>query len=250
MLQEERLEKILALLNQKNNLSNNALCKQLFCSISTLRRDLLKLEKNGLIKRWHGGASLVSNTNNEFSFLFREYESSAEKAYISQLANEFIQDNQALFLDSSSTVAKLCEHLIDRRLVVVTNGIQNLIHLNQSKSIQLFALGGRVKWNSLAVVGDMVGEFLQQFKADIAFLSCRGISLDGIFEADSNQAFVKQQMIKNAKKTILLCDHTKFDSEHFFKSLTYDKIDVLITNEKPHDDYLTKLEACGCEIIY
>lgn len=250
MLQEERLEKILTLLNQKTKMSNDALCKQLFCSISTLRRDLIKLEKNGLIKRWHGGASLISNANNEFSFLFREYESSDEKTYISQLANDFIQDNQALFLDSSSTVAKLCEHLMDRNLVVVTNGIKNMIHLNQSESIQLFALGGLVKLNSLAVVGSMAGEFLQQFKADIAFLSCRGISLDGIFEADSNQAFVKQQMIKHAKKAILLCDSSKFDSKHFFKSATFEQIDLVITNEKPDDAYLKKIEDCHCQVIY
>ena len=250
MLQEERLEKILTLLNQKKKMSNEALCKQLFCSISTLRRDLIKLEKNDLIKRWHGGASLISNTNNEFSFLFREYEASEEKTYIGQLANKFIQDNQALFFDSSSTVSKLCTHLMDKRLVVVTNGIQNMIHLNQSDTIQLFALGGLVKQNSLAVVGNMAGEFLQQFKADIAFLSCRGISLDGVFEASSNQAFVKQQMIKNAKKTILLCDSNKFDSEHFFKSATYDQIDILITNKKPSDAYLEKLKDCDCEVIY
>ena len=250
MLQEERLEKILTLLSQKNKMSNDALCKQLFCSISTLRRDLIKLEKNDLIKRWHGGASLISKTNNEISFLFREYEFLDEKAYISQLASEFIHDNQALFLDSSSTVAKLCQQLLDKRLIVVTNGIQNMIHLNQSESIQLFALGGLVKLNSLAVVGNLAGEFLQQFKADIAFLSCRGISLDGIFEADSNQAFVKQQMIKNAKKTILLCDHSKFDSEHFFKSVTFDQIDILITDKEPSASYLEKLKNFHCEVIY
>jgi len=250
MLQEERLDKILALLNQKSKMSNDDLCKKLFCSISTLRRDLMKLEKNGLIKRWHGGASLTSNTNSEFSFLFREYESSDEKAHIAELANSLIQDNQAIFLDSSSTVAKLCEHILHRRLIVVTNGIQNLIHLNQSENIQLFALGGLVKFNSLSIFGSMASEFLQQFKGDIAFLSCRGISLDGIFEADPNQAFIKQQMIKNAKKAILLCDNTKFDSEHFFKSATFDQFDVLITNGKPPDAYLEMLKKCNCKVIY
>lgn len=250
MLQEERLEKILELLNQNNTMSNNDLCKQLFCSISTLRRDLIKLEKNGLIKRWHGGVSLSSTTNNEFSFLFREYESSEEKAYICQLANKLIKENQALFLDSSSTVNKLCDHLMDRRLIVVSSGFKNIIHLNQSESIQLFSLGGNVKFNSLSVVGDMAGNFLENFKADIAFISCRGLSLEGTFEADSRQAFVKQQMIKHAKKTVLLCDSSKFDSEHFIKSATYDQIDLLITNEKPNADYLKKLKSCGCGIIY
>ena len=250
MLQEERLEKILALLGKKNKMSNEALCKQLFCSISTLRRDLIRLEQAGLIRRWHGGVSLTSNTNNEFSFLFREYESLDEKAYIALKAQAFIQDNQALFLDSSSTVAKLCDHLSDKRIIVVTNGIKNILQLNHSDAIQLFVTGGLLKPNSLSTVDHMAGEFLQNFNADLAILSCRGISLNGIFEADSNQAFIKQQMVKYAKKTILLCDQSKFDSEHFFKSMTYDQIDVLITNKKPSDDYLKKLENAQCEVIY
>lgn len=250
MLQEERLEKIMDLLNKTKNMSNESLCQALFCSVSTLRRDLIRLEKNGLIKRWHGGASLISNANSELSYLFREYENLDKKAIISDLAVDFINDNQALFLDSSTTVASLCEHLIDRRLVVVTNGIQNIIRLNQSESVQLFTLGGQIKHNALAVVGPMAGEFISGFKADIAILSCRGLSLDGIFEADSNQAVVKQQMIKHAKKTILLCDSDKFDSEYFIKSATFNQIDVLITNEKPNDAYLACFEAAGCSVVY
>jgi len=250
MLQVERLEKIMDLFYQKNKMTNQQLCELLFCSMPTLRRDLIRLEKDGLIKRWHGGASLISQNNNELSYLVREYENLQEKEIISVLANAFITDSQALFLDSSSTVTKLCDHLVDRRLVIVTNGIQNIIRLNQSDSIDLFALGGQLKPRALSVVGSIAGDFLKSFNADLAIISCRGLSPKGIFEADSNQAFVKQQMIKHAKKTILLCDEHKFDCEHFIKSANFEEIDVLITNSKPSDTYIKLLSDAGCQLVY
>ena len=250
MLQEERLERILDVLKKKKHMTNAALCQHLFCSISTLRRDLIRLENNGLIKRWHGGATLSTTANSEISYLFRSHDQTNEKNYIANLAKSLISNHQSLFLDSSSTVAKFCEQIMEMPLVVVTNGIQNIITLNQSPTIQLFTLGGEVKPNALSVVGAMAGENLIHYHADIAILSCRGLSLNGIFEADSNQALLKQKMIAQAKTSILLCDHHKFDSEYFIKSINYTDIDFLITDKRPSEDYIKLLAESGCTLIY
>jgi len=248
---EERLEKIMAILRKQKYMTNNELCRRLFCSQSTLRRDLIKLEEVGLVIRNHGGVTIVANTNNEFSYFFRETERPHEKEYICDLASDFITHGQAIFLDSSSTVNKLCPYL-DRynNLIVVTNCLKNSLNLSRAEQIQVFIAGGQLKKNSTSIIGEMAGDFLGHFKVDIAFLSCRGLDLDGIYEANLDQALFKQHMIKKAKKTILLCDNSKFDSEHFFRLTTFDKIDALITNQKPTATYQEKLETCGCELIY
>ena len=251
VLEEERLAKIISILKIKKNMTNFDLCKHLFCSQSTLRRDLIKLEKDDLIRRTHGGASINSNSNSEFSYFFRETEHIDEKEYICNIANDFITHGQALFLDPSSTVNKLCDHLEDySNLIIVTNGLRNALHLSKVEQVKVFIVGGEVKNNSTAVLGEVAGTFLKNFKADIAFISCRGADLDGIYEADLNQALFKRHMIENAKKTILLCDSSKFNSTHFFKLTTYHNIDVLITNKKLDASYQEALEKCDCEIIY
>lgn len=248
---EERLEKIMAILKKQKYMTNTELCQRLFCSQSTLRRDLIKLEKAGLVIRTYGGATIVTPTNHEFSYFFRETERPHEKAYICDLARNFITHGQGIFLDSSSTVNKLCPYLDHyTNLIVVTNCLKNALNLSRAEQTQVFIAGGHLKKNSTSIIGEMAGAFLEHFKVDIAFISCRGIDLNGIYEADLDQALFKQHMIENAKKTILLCDNSKFNSEHFFKLTTFDKIDALITNKKPQATYQEKLAASGCELIY
>ena len=249
MHEDERLENILSILRRQKTITNSKLCSLLFCSPSTLRRDLLKLEASGQIKRSHGGVSLITN-NNEFSFLFRENINSKEKDYIANLASDYIAEGQAIFLDSSSTTYKLCYHLQNKKLIIVTNSLKTAINLNYQDNVTVFTPGGQVKNNSTAVVGEMALEFFKDFNADIAFLSCRGISLDGVFEADLNQALIKQRMMANAKKTVLLIDNTKYDSEHFFKLCDFGKIDAIVTDNKPNDEYMKVFEGFDCDVVF
>ena len=251
MLEEDRLNKIMSVLKTKKTMSSSELCKHLFCSPSTLRRDLIKLEKDGLIKRNHGSMSIISNTNTEFSYFFRETEHPDEKAYICELASDFITHGQAIFLDSSSTGNKLCSHLKKyNNLIVVTNCLKNALSLSDAEGAKVFIAGGEIKTNSTSIIGEMAGDFLKGFNMDIAFISCLGITLNGLYEADLNQALLKRHIIKNAKKVILLCDDSKFGNQHCFELTTYDEIDVIITNKKPDVSYQKKLEEYDCEIIY
>lgn len=250
MLEDERLEKILGMLKDHKIMTNAELCKKLFCSSSTLRRDLIKLENNGLVKRSHGYVRNMLPNNIEFSFNSREHEKALEKEYIASLAYNLILENQSLFLDSSSTVNKLCNMLKNRQLVVVTNGIKNISILNQFKSIDLFVIGGSVKVNSLATVGAIGANFLDSFHADVAFISCFGLGMSGLFEVDTNQAIIKKKMMENSKKVVVLCDDSKFDLQPFYKSATYDQIDLLITNKQPKAEFLEMLSSFGCECIW
>lgn len=251
MLQEERLNQIMNILKKKKKVKTETLAQELFCSISTLRRSLIDLEKNGLVKRVHGGVYLVSEVNNEFTQDVRENEHLDEKKYIAELATDFLSNSQSLFFDSSSTVFQLCKHLRDyNHLFVITNGLKTALALSSIDQVQVFVAGGKVKGNTSSVLGEMTGNFLKQFKVDLAFISCRGISLDGIYEADYSQALIKQEMIKHAKTTVLLVDDKKFNSEHFFLSATFDNISAIITNEKPAQEFIQAFEKYDCEIFY
>ncbi|MEG0692599.1 MAG: DeoR/GlpR family DNA-binding transcription regulator [Oscillospiraceae bacterium] len=251
MFQAERYNVILDILNRKKSVSIDKLCKETFCSPATIRRDLISLEKSGLISRNRGGASIIMSSSMEYPYAFRNSKKQIEKDYICNIAENFVSDGSSLFLDSSSTVLQICKLIEKRRNIsVVTNGLATAFSLAQSENVKVCIAGGHIKTGSAAIIGEFSSGFIKNFKADVAIISCRGVDEDGIYEADQDQALVKQQMIKNAKLTILLCDNSKFGSSYFYKLCDFFEIEALITDKKPSTVIEQRLLSSGCEILY
>ncbi|MBU5591875.1 DeoR/GlpR family DNA-binding transcription regulator [Clostridium sp. MSJ-4] len=251
MFSKERSEEILNILKVKKQVSTSYLCQKLYCSIATIRRDLIELEKAGLIKRFHGGASLVPNFNIEYPHMFREMENQQAKNYICNLALDFISDGYAIFLDSSSTVGSICHLLNDYdNLTVVTNGVKTALDLVQLDSITTFIAGGQLKTGSTSIIGEFTSNFIDNFRADLSIISCRGLDENGAYEASQTQALVKQHMIKNSKSTILLCDSSKFNHSNFYKLDSFANIEAVITDTEPSSKILNSILLEGCEVIY
>lgn len=251
MFQAERYEIILDLIKSKKSVSIETLCKKSFCSVATIRRDLIALEKAGLITRRRGGATLLTGANSEYAYGYRDSEHNPQKAYICSIAKDYLCDGISLFLDSSSTVFPICEMLRQYKNVsVVTNGIAMAFSLAQTSTVDTYIAGGHLKKGSLSIVGEFSNSFIQNFKADVALLSCRGIDEDGVYEASQEQALVKQQMLQNAKKTILLCDSSKFGHSYFYKLGGFSKIEAIITDKEPAKELLQLIAKEGCEVLF
>lgn len=247
----ERKNKIMAILSKKKTISNEDLSKELFCSISTLRRDLIELERSGHVSRYHGGVTIVDATNSEYNYLSREKSNTKAKNYLSSLAVPLINEGDSLFLDSSSTVLELCKYLeVFNHLIVVTNGVKTALTLSTIDNLSIYIAGGEIKNNSSSAIGELASNFLSNFRADILFLSCRGLDENGIYEASLNQALIKQKMIKNTKKVVLCVDSSKLNSPHFFNLTSYKNIDIILTNEKPSNSLLTTFAENNCQIYY
>lgn len=251
MFQAERSERILEILKSKKNVSMQYLCETLFCSVATIRRDLIELEKLGLVKRSRGGVSLVTGGNVEYAYSFREMENKELKTYIASLTEDFISNGQAIFLDSSSTALNICPLLSKyNNITVVTNGIATALSLNEMGSVDTYITGGHMFMDSNSAVGEWTGDFLDHFKADLAILSCSGLDAAGVYEATQEQARVKQHMIQNARSTILMCDSSKIGRSYFYRTDDFQKVDAIITDRKPENDLIEAINAHNCEILY
>lgn len=251
MYSVERMEEIIRILKKKKNVSVKSLCEQLFVSVSTIRRDILELEKSGLIKRYRGGLALCASANNEHSYIIREVKNPKEKNYICELALDFIADGFSIFLDSSSTANHICPKLNRyNNLSIVTNGLKSSLDMNLMENIKTFITGGQLKTDSNSIIGEIAGDFIDNFQADICIISCAGIDGKGIYEADHTQALVKRHFIKNAKSTILLCDSSKFNSSHFHKLVEFKMITAVITDKRPSEEIETAIASEGCELIF
>ncbi len=239
MLAYERKQQILDLLRRNNKVATvEQLCKELFASGATIRRDLKDLEENKLIHRTHGGAVLVEGNSTEDPLIFREGQNSIRKQTIADLAVKHIQDGMTIFLDSSTTVLMLAK-MLNRfsNIKVITNGIKTAMLLSDYSGLQLMCTGGILRENSKSLVGLSAKNFISHYNADIAFMSCRGFSIEnGASEANEDEYYVKRQFIANSKKAVLLSDTSKMGSDFLCRLAPLSDFYEVITERKEVND--------------
>lgn len=246
----ERCMRIMEILTKRKVIATRELESLLYCSTSTLRRDLIRLENQKRIIREQGEVRIVLSKNIDYSYESRLDDRTRLKKLIAEIASTFLGQNQAIFLDSSSTTSFILPFLSEfDNLQVITNSVYLPPQLNKLSNISLFVTGGEVSGGTNSILGNFAVDFLDNFFTDIAFFSCRGIDNKGTYEADYNQALFKRKMISNSKKNILLVDSSKFDTKHFFKLTYLDKIDHIITDKKPSDEFLNTMNQ-RCEILW
>lgn len=252
MLSLQRQQEIYELIQKKKSVTVPQLCSQFFISPATARRDLDALEKNGLIRRNHGGAVLLEGGNKELSVFSRQTEHRKEKNQIARLASLFLQDGQTLFLDPSSTVSCLAPELARfHNMTVVTNGLHCAMALSQQENIRIFTPAGQLVSRTNSLLGIDTIESIQRFNADVAFISCSGLSqAAGVTEASVEQARLKRAMLEQAQVKILLCDGSKLNKTYLSKTCSPSALNYIISDLAPPEDWQTFLNNTSCEWIF
>ena len=231
MFEIERLDRILALLREKQTATVKALAFQLYASEATVRRDLNELEKRGLIKRVHGGAVLLDGANRELPLYVREQQNVEAKRVIAAKAARHLQDGQVIFLDASSTVMFLIKHLESfQSLTIITNGMKTAQELS-TLNHKVYCTGGLMLHNSSAYVGDYAADFVRHFNADVFFFSSRGVTEDGrITDESSEETNIRRVMFAQSRKRIFLCDQSKVGKTYCYNLCHTGQTDEFITN--------------------
>lgn len=141
--QEDRENKILQILNSHPQIHINRLQQLTRFSTSTLRRDLLKLEEKGLIQRSFGSIRLLNQENREYTWEFRKNHAQKEKRKICSIAAHFVDDNDAIFIDSSTTCINLLDYLDQPSgIKIITNNLEVAQKVQSSTHASGFISGG------------------------------------------------------------------------------------------------------------
>lgn len=252
MLAFERRERILKELYKNKKIYVNQLAARFNVTEETIRRDLEKMEKEEILTRSYGGASLNTHTNEDLPYQTRNTINIEEKQTIARRLAKIIGDGSTIMADSASTVLEALKELGHSKedITVITNSIIVLQEFMQS-SLNIISTGGHVRQKSKSLVGSTTKESIQKYNVDYAIFSCKGISMEhGLTESNEPESDVKSSMYEQANKIILLVDHTKFDKIAFVKIFGIDKVDYLITDEKPSEEWLRFLEECSVKVIY
>ncbi len=251
MLSLERQEEILEILNRNKSATVEELASELYVSGATIRRDLRSMEKQGLIKRSHGGAMPFKSSAEESAFAIREQENTQAKRTIANLAVKLIKNGDSVFLDSSSTVGLLIPKLNNfNYLSVTTTGLRNALLLSQTNNVKIYIAGGQIQNHSNSIIGTDTMDYISRMHADISIISCTGLDLvNGFTDASIEQAKLKQQMRKNSEVVAMLCDSTKFNKTFLCTDFYFNDIDYLITEKTPPIEYVEKIATTKCKII-
>ncbi len=250
MLTLERQTEILDILNKNKSATVEELAKELFVSPATIRRDLRTMDKQGLIKRSHGGAMPFKSSAEETAFAIREQENINAKRTIANLAVRLIKNGDSVFVDSSTTVGMLIPLFNNFKfLSVITTGLRNAILLSHTNNVKIYITGGQILNHSNSIIGTDTMDYIARIHANIAFISCSGVDVNGFTDASIEQAKLKQQMRKNSDVVAMLCDSTKLDKVFLCKDFDFNDVDYFITEKLPAQEYVDKIIATKCKLL-
>lgn len=230
MLGEERYEQIIQMLGLERVVTVGEMARQLFVSEATIRRDLNTMEKTGVVRRVHGGAVLVRQSNRDVPLYLRENVNAQAKDTIARKAAGLVRENHVILLDASSTAYALIPYLrACDNLIVITNGIKASLELGKMH-IKTLCTGGTMIDNSFSLIGHHAQGMIESIRADIMFFSCLGVSSCGMMNDTSiEESRLRQTMFKHAKRKVLLCDSSKFGKEYFYVLGSLSQIDDMIS---------------------
>ncbi|MCC3145914.1 DeoR/GlpR family DNA-binding transcription regulator [Halanaerobium sp. Z-7514] len=234
MFAEERRKEIIKTLENSKRASVNELSEEFDVSRATIRRDLSELEKNGFLRRTHGGAILSASSKLEPSYKEKEDHFAKEKAAIGKKAADIIRDGDTIYIDAGTTTRNIIEHLNEKNNLTIVSNAHHIIKRIKDSEIdcELVVVGGNFKKTTEAMIGPMAEEFLQKLRVDKAFIGVNGFNLDaGATTPDPREAKMKEIAISIAAENFFLFDRSKWEELYFCRFADLDMIDFVITDQ-------------------
>src|ERR1700722_7132000 len=252
-----RADRIMKALLRAGDISVQELVEQVGTSAPSIRRDLARLEKRGLVLRTHGGATMVEPLlyepfRHDTSFQARELRSADEKRRIGLAAAELVGEKETIGLTAGTTTTQIGRSLRHRRgISVITNAVNIGMELCNQPAIKTMLTGGTLAWAwTFALAGQPALNFLRDVYLDKAFISITGFDMErGITTLESEEAAVSLAFIRNAKKVIVVADSKKMGQVSPALICPISAIHILVTDSDLPKSIHEELTARGIEVI-
>jgi DeoR/GlpR family transcriptional regulator of sugar metabolism len=248
----ERKREILARLAADGKVIVSELARDFDVSEETIRRDLEKLDHEGLASKTYGGAVAKHNSSLDIPYNVREGVNVLEKQAISEKVAELISDGERIMLDSSSTALYVLKAIKSKKdLTVVTNSVKILLELADKQDWTVLSTGGVLKKGALSLNGSSAEKMINSYHVNTVICSCRGLDTAlGVTDSNENDSLIKQAMIASAERRILALDSEKFDKKSFVKVCDAKDIDIIVTDREPSEKWQSFCTENNIEIVY
>jgi DeoR/GlpR family transcriptional regulator of sugar metabolism len=252
MLPIERKNEILSRLMIDGKVVVSDLSARFGVTEETIRRDLDKLEQEGLAKKTYGGAVKTENLSIELPYTIRQKTNVDAKKQIAELIATRIEDGDSILLDASTTALYTVKSIYNKEnITILTNSVQILLDAPPKATWSILSTGGILNGENLYFSGRQVEEISDRYRMKYAILSCKGIDMEsGLTDASIRSADIKRAFLRGASKVILAVDATKFGRTALTKIADFSHIDTVVTDVEPSPAWKQFFRDKDIELIY
>lgn len=245
-----RQNEILEIARREGRVTVEGLAEHFDVTQQTIRRDLGELADTGRLERVHGGAMLPSGTNN-IGYEDRRSLNETEKSRIATACAAEIPEDVSIFLNIGTSTEAVARQLVHHRnLLVVTNNINVANILAVNPDCQVIVTGGSLRRSDGGLIGDLATQTIMQFKFDLAVVGCSAIDQDGdILDFDIQEVNVSKSILRQARRTFLIADHSKFQRTAPGRIASLADIDTFITDKPITETLQAKCAEWGTHVI-
>jgi DeoR/GlpR family transcriptional regulator of sugar metabolism len=250
MFIEERLDRIINLVQEKNKVTVKEVVDFLGVSIDTVRRDFTRLKEKGLVLRTHGGIISKESVSFDPGISEKIIQFKQEKEKIGFRAANLINDSEIIIIDAGTTTEEIVKHILDKKDLTVVTDALNIALATTRANINTIILGGSIRISTLSVVGPDAINMIKNYHADKVLLGVSAISVEkGLMVPNRMEAEMKKGLIEMANQIIVLADHSKINKTALYSFASISAIDVLITDSKANPAFIEELRNMDIEVI-
>lgn len=245
----QRRDTILGRIQDKGHVAVRELAELIGVSEATVRRDLRQLADERSLELVYGGATTRRQT--EHSLQARAARNRRAKQIVGRLAAELVQDGDTLFVDPGTTCYEMLEGLMKRRpLTVIANSTRLSQDLAAHPECEVVLIGGHYRPDRMDTCGPLAANSIDQMRGYRAFIGTDGLSVEfGVSANDIQTAYLFQHVIRNARETILLVDHTKLAAPSLFRICGIEDVSRVVIDRDPGPEWREALTALGIDLI-
>lgn len=227
-----RQQEILNILYETGKISVAELSKRLYVADMTIRRDLTAMEKGGFLRRYHGGAVLMSSQR-EMPLSHRIMFDEKEKKALSKKCIKYLKDNMTIFIDSSSTCLYIIPHIATfKNMKIITNSVKALLTA-ASLHIPCILIGGDYYEQDMCLIGSISEQYANELNVDLSFFTTAAYSEDGIIsDFDEKQLYIRKIMLKNSSQSVFLFEKSKIGKKMLHTLCRCEDVTEILTVEE------------------
>lgn len=253
VLASERHARITEMLRDSGVVSTEQFALALDVSTETIRRDLVMLDRVGLLERVHGGATatLAQPVGDEAPFSKRSGQENEAKRRMGISAATLVRPGQTIAIDIGTSAVCVARALPrDFSGIVATNSLLVAAELADRPNLQLLVSGGKIRAGDLALSNATTNAFFADLYPDIAFLGSGGIDETvGLTDFHFDEVTTRKIIIANSTRSFVLADATKFGRIARHRVASFEQIAGLITDEAPPEPIAKAIASAGGTVL-
>lgn len=240
-MRTERIDLLESYILKNKTVSLDTLCTKFNVSKNTVRRDVDALVKKGIIKKVYGGVTALDSGNvipKLLPYSERGIRFTKEKDAICQMAAQFIEDQDTIYIDTGTTCLNLIDYIAEKECTILTNSLQLFWKAVQYPRLNIISMPGKLNRETLSFAGTEVTDYLKTYNITKAFMACTGVTQkNGLTNATTEEYIVKKAVLENSAQSFLLADHSKFGKVSLMTYWSLEDIGHIITDAPLDEEY-------------